>query len=289
MSEVISTRYNFKDLTSNVYGRLTITGFSHFKKGRSFWKAKCSCGNLKEIIVAAADAKNGGIKSCGCLNHLGHTRTHGMSKTKIHNTWLGMIQRCYDVNCTNYKNYGGRGIKMCDSWLGDKGFINFYADRGQEYETRIANGERISIDRFPDINGNYTPENTRWSTLNEQARHKRDSSKTINFDEHVRQRELLASFLHAAISKNRDTPLFKYRFGLSLPEFRQYIASLFTDGMTWENHGYGKDKWHFDHILGCNNFDLSKEEDILVCCNYKNLRPMWQVDHTKKSKCLVGF
>lgn len=54
--------------------------------------------------------------------------------------------------------------------------------------------------------------------------------------------------------------------------------------MSWNNYGQGIDKWNIDHIIGCNNFDLSKNEDRLVCSNYKNLRPMWQEDHTKKSR-----
>ena len=49
--------------------------------------------------------------------------------------------------------------------------------------------------------------------------------------------------------------------------------------MNWNNYGQGFSKWNLDHIVGCNNFDLSKEEDRLVCFNYKNLRPMWATDN----------
>ena len=52
--------------------------------------------------------------------------------------------------------------------------------------------------------------------------------------------------------------------------------------MSWDNHGFGDDKWHIDHIIPCSNFDLTKKEEQKKCFNYKNLQPLWQKDNLSK-------
>ena len=92
---------------------------------------------------------------------------HGMTKTKIWKTWRAMRERCYVPCVGGYKNYGGRGIKVCDEW--NASFENFM-------EWAYANGykENLSLDRI-DVNGNYEPNNCRWVTFLEQANNKRTS------------------------------------------------------------------------------------------------------------------
>lgn len=85
-----------------------------------------------------------------------HETSHPLLKV-----WWAMKARCYNSNTKSYKNYGGRGIKVCDRWL--ESFDNFLQDMGEKP------GPEYSLDRFPDINGNYEPTNCRWATAKEQA------------------------------------------------------------------------------------------------------------------------
>jgi hypothetical protein len=70
--------------------------------------------------------------------------------------------------------------------------------------------------------------------------------------------------------------------GCSTEEARQYIESLWKPGMTWENHGFGEDKWHIDHIIPCASFDLTLLDEQKKCFNYTNLQPLWQWENLQK-------
>lgn len=97
---------------------------------------------------------------------------HGQAHTKIYDVWNSMRLRCTKPSQSCYPNYGGRGIKVCERWMNS--FENFFADMGSTYQ------EGLSLDRI-DVDGDYTPENCRWSTWEEQMRNTRKNKLfTIN-------------------------------------------------------------------------------------------------------------
>lgn len=119
---------------------------------------RCHCGN--EFKTQTSNIKSGHTTSCGCLQG---SKTHGLKSHRLYNTWLGMVHRCNNPKCKYYKDYGGRGITVCDRWLSIENFIE------DMYPTFI---EGLTLDR-KDNNLGYHKDNCRWVTKNIQARNTR--------------------------------------------------------------------------------------------------------------------
>lgn len=164
----LASQRQFKDLMGHDFGKLTVIGRAKNDKiGRSKWLCKCRCG--KEVIVRSTHLQSGNTQSCGCWKKelsIERFTTHGMRKTKVYRTWCKMIQRCYNPNIPDYKDYGMRGIEVCAKWK--RSFENFLEDMGQPPTSKH------SIDRIYN-DGNYYPDNCRWATPKEQARHTRNN------------------------------------------------------------------------------------------------------------------
>ena len=139
-----------------IYGNVKLLElFRNEKDKRLMAKVECiDC--KKEKTIRASDLYNTKTTSCSCK----HT-THGISKTKLYNVFYNMKDRCYNPNCRAYKDYGGRGIKICEEWLED--VVTFY-------NWAMMNGykEGLSVDRI-NVDGDYEPNNCRWVTISENV------------------------------------------------------------------------------------------------------------------------
>lgn len=137
--------------------------------GLGYYKCVCDCGKTNTIRWNNIDS--GVTKSCGCLAS-SRARKHGESNnSKEYRAWAQMRDRCNNKNCTNYKNYGGRGIKICKRW---NVYLNFLKDMGR------APSIKHSLDRIR-VNCGYKPSNCRWATQQEQENNRRNN-KFITID-----------------------------------------------------------------------------------------------------------
>jgi len=101
-------------LKGKKFGRMTVIERYGSSSNGATWLCKCDCGNEK--IVIGRHLVNGHTSSCGCI------RKHGHSETKVYHIWQHMKDRCYNQNHKSYKDYGGRGIVVCDEWKDIRNF-----------------------------------------------------------------------------------------------------------------------------------------------------------------------
>lgn len=145
------------DLTNQVFGRLTVQSIA----SSTSWTCVCQCG--RSCVVPTASLRSGNTKSCGCLRNEGPAPVHGMSDSPLYKIWSGMKKRCLNVNSPRFKDYGGRGITVCDRWLDFRNFVEDMPERPSEHH---------SLERKDNTLG-YFKENCYWATPKDQANNTR--------------------------------------------------------------------------------------------------------------------
>lgn len=155
-----------KDISDMTFGYIKVLGFSHVKHRQVYWNCICKCG--RKLIINGISLRAGHTKSCGCMKNV----KHHLTSHQLFRVWNSMKGRCGNKNNKSYKDYGGRGIQVCQEWYYD--FMSFY-------DWSINNGYKkgSSIDRI-DVNGNYEPSNCRWIPMSLQAGNKRNTIR-INY------------------------------------------------------------------------------------------------------------
>lgn len=158
-----------KDITGNKYKNMMVLGDvgKRNKSGDVLWKCKCLLCDSEQTYARKYDLERGDYESCGCKRSndlIVRNTKHGCAMTSEYKIYHGMIDRCNNPENPAYKDYGSRGIKVCDEWLHN--FEQFISDMGFRPD------KTYSIDRI-DNNMGYSKNNCKWSTKSEQAYNRR--------------------------------------------------------------------------------------------------------------------
>lgn len=152
-------------LPGTTFERWTVIEYAGKKANGKQWLCRCSCGTSR--VIPAGNLRQGLSKSCGCYK-TDSLRGLPYKFPKEHQVWEAMKARCRNPRNRQYKDYGGRGVKVCARWLKhSKGFFNFMADMGARPSAKH------QLDRFPNNDGPYSPNNCRWATPQDSNRHGR--------------------------------------------------------------------------------------------------------------------
>ena len=194
-------------LVGREFGRLVVVAESAVRnrQGRILWDCTCACGG--KATVRGGDLQQGKTTSCGCLvveraRAMGKASVHGMTGTPTWKSWESMIARCYRATDTSFKNYGAKGITVCDRWL--QSFANFFEDMGE----RPANS---TLDRKENNKG-YSKENCRWASPRQQANNKGNNvslfykGRTLTVATWARKLGLPAATIYTRLRKGWSVP-----------------------------------------------------------------------------------
>ena len=210
---------NLIDLTGKKFDSLFVIKRAKTKNRKTYWECKCDCG--KVINIRADRLVDGTAKSCGCYSSellRKRVTTHGLSGTPIYTLFENMKKRCYKKACKEYKNYGGRGITICDEWL---------ANRTVFFDWALTHGWKVGLDiDRKDNDSGYYPENCTFTTRAANSAHRRNTRYYIIYG------KCFTSIVDAAKEFNVSQPTISYWCGLQNKKYsaREGCASFYPYG-----------------------------------------------------------
>lgn len=192
------------DITGQKFGKLVAIRRVENHNGQAFWLFQCDCGLLTE--KRAANVVRGITTKCGGPKRAMLKRTiprHGMHHTSLHYRWAAMLARCSNPKDPGYKNYGARGIRVCDAWADFTSFASWAAESGYR--------EDLELDRRNN-DGPYAPHNCRWVTRSVNSSNRRNArmvtafGETLNLSEAARKYGLNRCTLENRLTRSRMAP-----------------------------------------------------------------------------------
>lgn len=193
--------------------------------GNIIWQCRCDCG--VEKVIRGYHLRNGHSRSCGCLQKEITRRraTHGHCKNRTetaeYRAWCSMRDRCYRPTQSSFKNYGARGIKVCDRW---SSYEHFFADMGSKPSPKY------SLDRINN-DGDYEPSNCRWATRSVQSANQRPRANK--------------SSKYVGVSIDAESGLWKAQVRISLGRFATEDAARIAIDELFTSRRSGKPfHWH---------------------------------------------
>lgn len=257
-----------RDLTGNRVGRLLVVGPRNVQGKISYWPCRCDCGTEK--LVKGTHLTGGLTQSCGCLRreksraridalHRANTKT-GLSKSRIYSVWSGMKSRCNNPKNPKFKDYGGRGIAVCERWAD---FANFLADMGVPRPG-------MTLDRANNDKG-YSPDNCRWATRQTQSRNQRVTRKI-----RVGEQEFIVADLADLSGLKTDTIIERAKHGLSIGDLVSPKHRVYRDGLALGGLANGARQRAKTHCKHGHPFDEANTrvsaEGYRICRTCKRLR-----------------
>jgi hypothetical protein len=159
------------DMTGQRIGRLLVLRRGKNRGTSAAWICLCNCGKIATVKGVCLRSPTDPVQSCGCLRVDSITK-HGKRKTPEWESWKHAKQRCYNQKQKHFKDYGGRGIRMCEEWKNDfEAFLRYIGPCPPG----------MTLDRYPNNDGHYEPGNVRWATNSQQQMNKRPRSSIRKF------------------------------------------------------------------------------------------------------------
>jgi len=227
------------------------------KYGQNYRYAICECDCGNEVKTKLTNLKQKHTQSCGCLrNELAGERTakrnykhgEGSLDNRLFRIWCGIKDRCSNPNCVGYKNYGGRGIKICDQWLDYINFRDWALDNGYN--------DRLSIDRINN-DGNYENDNCRWVDSQTQNNNKRTNIPITAFGE----TKTLAQWVRDPRCKVKNYDTIYYRLSAGYTSEEAFTSTERINGIYIEAFGERK------HVSGWLKDDRCYVKNaVTLCC-----------------------